>query len=142
MHEKQLTAELEDLKAKLKEIEEKENVQNESKKMKAEFADGLLAIQGDSVKPNLEATQVQSLKTGGDYNGTALRVEVLHLQKLLSFLDTEFAPTKQKFEELLSGKSITYDLLWCLFRLDNVISFKDPESGLTMAGQVNRLRAN
>lgn len=66
-----------------------------------------------------------------------LNLQILHLQKLLNYLDTEFAPTKQKMIELLANNDIKFSLLWCLFRLGSVITFKDYQTGLTMAGEVS-----
>lgn len=66
----------------------------------------------------------------------ALRLQTLHLQKLLNFLDSEFSPTRQKLNDLLENNDMKFDLLWCLFRLGSVITFKDYESSLTMAGEV------
>lgn len=65
-----------------------------------------------------------------------LRVQIDHLEKLMRCLDIEFATTKQKFDDLLSNKEITYNLLWCLFRQDSVVTFDDPESDLIMAGRI------
>ena len=69
--------------------------------------------------------------TAGD-----LRLQTQHLQKLLNFLETEFAPTRQKLHDLLENNDMKFGLLWCLFRLGSVITFKDHEAGLTMAGEV------
>ena len=66
----------------------------------------------------------------------SLRLQTLHLSKLITFLAREFAPTSQKLKELLSSGDIKFSLLWCLFRLGSVISYKDYESGLTMAGEI------
>jgi hypothetical protein len=66
----------------------------------------------------------------------SLRLQTLHLSKLITFLAREFAPTRQKLKELLSSGDIKFSLLWCLFRLGSVISYKDYESGLTMAGEI------
>lgn len=66
----------------------------------------------------------------------SLRLQVLHLQKLLDFLREEFGPTRQKLHDLLENHEMKFGLLWCLFRLGSVITFKDNESGLNMAGEV------
>lgn len=65
-----------------------------------------------------------------------IRLQTLHLQKLLNFLEKEFAPTRQKLSDLLATNDMKFSLLWCLFRLGSVITFKDYESGLNMAGEV------
>ena len=65
-----------------------------------------------------------------------LRLQVEHLEKLLRFLNSDFAATRQKLLDLLANSEIKFNLLWCLFRLGSVITFKDYESGLTMAGEV------
>jgi hypothetical protein len=70
-----------------------------------------------------------------------LNLQILHLQKLLAYLDTEFAPTKQKMLDLLANNDIKFSLLWCLFRLGSVITFKDYQTGLTMAGEVHPIPA-
>jgi hypothetical protein len=69
-------------------------------------------------------------------SASTLKLQVLHLEKLLNYLDTEFAPTKQKLADLLANNDIKFNLLWCLYRLGDVITFKDRDSGLTMAGEV------
>jgi len=66
----------------------------------------------------------------------SLSQQVLHLQKLVDFLHDEFGPTRQKLNDLLENNDIKFGLLWCLFRLGSVITFKDHESGLNMAGEV------
>ena len=66
----------------------------------------------------------------------SLSQQVLHLQKLLDFLNEEFGPTRQKLNDLLESNDMKFGLLWCLFRLGSVITFKDHESGLSMAGEV------
>ena len=72
-----------------------------------------------------------------EISADVLRLRVLHLEKLLNFLNTEFAPTRQKLNDLLVNGDIKFGLLWCLFRLGSVISLKDYESGLVMAGEVH-----
>lgn len=65
-----------------------------------------------------------------------LRLQALHLSKLLNFLETEYSPVRQKLNELLVHNDIKFNLLWCLFRLGSVITFKDHESGIVMAGEI------
>jgi hypothetical protein len=65
-----------------------------------------------------------------------LRLQIVHLEKLLKFLEKEFAPTRQKLNDLLASNDMKFSLLWCLFCLGSVITFKDYESGLNMAGEV------
>jgi hypothetical protein len=72
-------------------------------------------------------------------SASTLKLQVLHLEKLLNYLHTEFAPTKQKLADLLANNDIKFNLLWCLYRLGDVITFKDRDSGLTMAGEVSPL---
>lgn len=69
-------------------------------------------------------------------NPTELRTRVLHLEKLVHFLDKEFQPIKQKMADLLKNNDINFSLLWCLFKLGSDITFKDTESGLICAGEV------
>jgi len=66
----------------------------------------------------------------------ALRLQALHLSKLVKFLETEYDPVRQKLNELLAHNDIKFNLLWCLFRLGSVITFKDHESGIVMAGEI------
>jgi hypothetical protein len=70
----------------------------------------------------------------------SLRLQVLHLQKLMDFLQEEFGPTRKKLNDLLKSHDMKFGLLWCLFRLGSVITFKDYESGFTMAGEVRTPR--
>ena len=79
-------------------------------------------------KPAEEATEAVTAEV--------LRLQILHLEKLLKFLEIEFQPTRQKLNDLLANNDIKFNLLWCLFRLGSVITFKDHESGLLMAGEV------
>jgi len=79
--------------------------------------------------PNAAETEVE-------LTAEAIRLRVLHLEKLIRFLSNEFAPTRQKLNDLLVSGDIKFGLLWCLFRLGSVISFKDYESGLVMAGEI------
>jgi hypothetical protein len=65
-----------------------------------------------------------------------VRIQVQHLEKLVKFLESEFGPTRKKLNDLLENNDMKFSLLWCLFRLGSVITFKDYESGLNMAGEV------
>jgi len=80
-----------------------------------------------------ETTESETLTITADM----LRVQVLHLEKLMKFLESEFGPTRQKLNDLLENNDMKFSLLWCLFRLGSVITFKDYESGLNMAGEVH-----
>jgi len=82
--------------------------------------------------PPPDPTDSTSLELTAD----ALRLQTQHLQKLLNFLETEFAPTRQKLKDLLENNDMKFGLLWCLFRLGSVVTFKDHESSLIMAGEV------
>src|SRR5947207_13667719 len=42
-----------------------------------------------------------------------LRLEVLHLESLLGFLDKEFEPMKQKMDALMSKNTVKFDII-CL----------------------------
>jgi len=90
--------------------------------------------------PKLEAVALSATETTeSDANvlkADVLRVQTLHLQKLLNFLEKEFAPTRQRLNDLLASNDMKFSLLWCLFRLGSVITFKDYDSGLNMAGEV------
>ena len=79
-----------------------------------------------------ETTESETITITADI----LRLQVQHLEKLLKFLESEFGPTRQKLNDLLENNDMKFSLLWCLFRLGSVITFKDYESGLTMAGEV------
>jgi hypothetical protein len=91
-----------------------------------------------SITPKVETeTEPQDNSEDVAISAEMLRVRILHLEKLLRFLEAEFAPTRQKLIDLLVNGDIKFGLLWCLFRLGSVISFKDYESGLVMAGEVS-----
>ena len=79
-----------------------------------------------------ETTQCETMPLTAD----TLRPQVQHLEKLLNFLESEFGPIRQKLNDLLENNDIKFSLLWCLFRLGSVITFRDYESGLNMAGEV------
>lgn len=122
-HDVLLKAELFQLKAQLKEVEGLETTINE----------GLDGRDGNAIHPTevdcnpgstptSNVTKVNVFTTNP--TSTRLRVKIDHLQKLLRRLNIEFASTTQNFEELLDCKEITYDLLWCLFRQDNVVGFR------------------
>ena len=81
---------------------------------------------------NPETTESETMIITADI----LRVQVQHLEKLLRFLESEFGPIRQKLNDLLENNDMKFSLLWCLFRLGSVITFKDYESGLNMAGEV------
>lgn len=97
-----------------------------------------------SVTPKSETETNSSAVSSDDNELTAdvLRLRMEHLDKLLKFLETEFAPTRQKLTDLLVNGDIKFGLLWCLFRLGSVISFRDYESGLLMAGEVFNSSSN
>lgn len=90
--------------------------------------------------PTIVATAISATETNESetvvLTAEILRLQILHLEKLLKFLEQEFAPTRQKLKDLLAGNDMKFSLLWCLFRLGSVITFKDYESGLNMAGEV------
>lgn len=87
--------------------------------------------------PKVEVeTQTIDTATAIAVTPDVLRLQTEHLQKLLNFLDKEFSPLRRKLNDLLQGNDIQFNLLWCLFRLGSVITFKDHESGLNMAGEV------
>jgi hypothetical protein len=165
-HEDQLKVELERLQEQLKLAEEKEKaapaekVSDDSKDAtsttqvggKVEPANlAARLVNGDSSSTSSDTTAVNTPASPPTpipssepepadptihLNSSALKLQVLHLEKLLTYLDTEFAPTKQKLADLLANNDIKFNLLWCLYRLGDVITFKDRESGLTMAGEV------
>ena len=83
-----------------------------------------------------EPTTSSTMETEIPSDPEVFRLQMLHLQKLINFLKKEFEPVRNKVNDLLSSGDIQFSLLWCLFRLGSVISFKDHESGLVMAGEV------
>jgi len=70
------------------------------------------------------------------YSRADIDIEILHLDKLIKFVDSEFAPQKQKFTDLVADNDIRFDLLLLLFPPDSEVFFEDKISGLPMAGQV------
>ena len=65
-----------------------------------------------------------------------LKLQVLHLRDLLSFMDEELEAVQQKMHALLLKNQITFDLLWRLFPEGSDVTFTDPRSGLISAGKV------
>ena len=65
-----------------------------------------------------------------------LSLETLHLRVLSEFLLEEYGSQASKMEIILRNKSITFDLLWHLFRDGTEITFKDGNSELSCAGRV------
>lgn len=133
-HDELLKAELLRLKEQLDEFDDLETIGDKE----------LNGLEGADLTPtavdaSVESTLNVNTKDHGSSlksNSTGLRAQIDNLQKLMRCLDTEFAPTKQKFRDLVAKREITYDLLWCLFRQDNVVTFNDPESDLIMAGRI------
>src|SRR6266496_4937586 len=83
-----------------------------------------------SAETNAESQNVHS-------NGSEeLRLEVVHLESLLEFLDKEFQPMKQKMDALMSKNTVTFDILWLLFPEGSEVIFKDPNTDLKRAGKV------
>ena len=66
-----------------------------------------------------------------------LRIEILHTQSLLNFLQDQFGPVKEKLAALTMKSEVTYDLLWLLFPRGSEVSFKETHSGLLCAGKVS-----
>jgi hypothetical protein len=154
-HEKQLEQELARLRVQLTVVEEAKPPENANEESQPEPQTSLTdsdvekvkMVNGDSLdsdatavntpqgtstpKPAEEATEATETITA-----ETVRLQILHLEKLLKFLEVEFQPTRQKLNDLLASNDIKFNLLWCLFRLGGVITFKDHESGLLMAGEV------
>jgi|SRR5277367_2000634 len=63
-------------------------------------------------------------------------MEILHLHYLISFLQTELQPIKEKFEALANNDTISYDLLWLLFPEGSDIIFKDWQTNIKGASKV------
>jgi len=113
---------------------------------KAKLVNGDSSIDNDSTAVNTPGSSTplpKTVSTTPDQTESTLeptagdlRLQTQHLQKLLNFLETEFAPTRQKLHDLLENNDMKFGLLWCLFRLGSVVTFKDHEAGLTMAGEV------
>jgi len=70
------------------------------------------------------------------HSPTEIHLQILHVRKLIKFIDAEFFSQKQKFEDLVTDNDIRFDLLWLLFRPEKHVVFQDPMSGLPMAGEV------
>jgi len=70
---------------------------------------------------------------------SSLVMDIEHLQALISVLEIEFGPVKQKMDQLFSNKKTGFDFLWCLFPIGSEIIFQDPNSGLPCAGTVHSL---
>jgi hypothetical protein len=65
-----------------------------------------------------------------------VRLEILHLESLLGFLDKEFQPMKEKMETLMSKNTLTFDVLWLLYPEGSEIIFKDLNTDLKRGGKV------
>ena len=68
----------------------------------------------------------------------ALRRDVQHLEALLSFLEIEFAPLKEKSESLRHENVVTFDILWLFFHEGSEVIYKDVHAGLKSVGKVFR----
>ena len=88
-------------------------------------------------KETLTSVTMESVTDEDAVGVTVLRLQVQHLEKLTKFLEKEFGPTRQKLKDLAATGEIKFNLLWALFRLGSVITFRDNESGLVMAGEVS-----
>ena len=115
-------------------------LQTELMRLKGQVHD----LEGTTVHPEAKSTSPFDSESSTDNDdestedqavGTTSN-EINELNKLLYCLDKEFASIKRRYKALLEKKSITYDLLWLLFRRDCVITFKDPDSDLVIAGEV------
>jgi len=93
--------------------------------------------EGETLRKEKESLAEQLPKKGIGADATHVRLQILHLEKLLEFLDSRFRPMKGKMDELLCREEITFDLLWCLFPEGTEITFKDNNSGLICGGKVN-----
>lgn len=91
-------------------------------------------------KENPISVTTETVKDDDTVEASALRQQVQHLEKLIKFLEKEFEPTRQKLRDLAVTGEIKFSLLWALFRLGSVITFRDNESGLVMAGEVSILK--
>jgi hypothetical protein len=65
-----------------------------------------------------------------------VRLEVLHLESLIQFLDKEYQPVKQKMDALMANDSSTFDILWLLFPEGSEVIFEEPSTRLKMTGKV------
>lgn len=124
----------------------------DGKSAKDTLLNGITSLDSDSTAvntPNGSATPTtkessvtvitETVKDDSPVEASTLRLQVQHLEKLIKFLDKEFAPTRQKLKDLAVTGEIKFSLLWALFRLGGVITFRDNESGLVMAGEVSIL---
>ena len=93
---------------------------------------GLGILIDNDKRNNLNKTQIDSSHSAR--NG--LEKRVLHLQKLLDYLEQEFSESRQKLADLSLDHDISFGLLWCVFGLGTAVTFKDIESGLICAGEV------
>jgi hypothetical protein len=65
-----------------------------------------------------------------------ISLRFFHLDKLVTFLKSEFIPLRQKMEKFKIAGEIDFSHLWGLFHKGVVISFKDSESDAMMAGVI------
>lgn len=89
-----------------------------------------------ATKETLDSIPTETTTDDKVVGASGLRLQVQHLEKLTKFLEKEFAPTRQKLKDLAVSGEIKFNLLWALYRLGTVITFRDHESGLIMAGEV------
>jgi hypothetical protein len=89
-----------------------------------------------TTKETPTSVTTETVRDDNSKGASALRLQVQHLEKLTKFLEKEFAPTRQKLKDLAATGEIKFNLLWALYRLGSVITFRDNESGLIMAGEV------
>lgn len=86
--------------------------------------------------------QIPPVETNGQVqnalqnNLPQVRLEVLHLESLLQFLDKEYQPVKQKMDTLMANNTSTFDILWLLFPEGSEVIFEEPSTRLKMAGKV------
>ena len=128
------------------------NGQLHEQSAKNALLNGVTSIESDSTAvntPNGSATPTketpisvitETVKDDNTVEASTLRQQVQHLEKLIKFLEKEFAPTRQKLKDLAVTGEIKFSLLWAVFRLGSVITFRDNESGLVMAGEVSILK--
>jgi hypothetical protein len=89
---------------------------------------------GTAVKVEFVPSQIRCEVRGP--SPAEIRIQSLHLQKLIKFVDVEFFAQKQKFEDLVVDNDIRFDLLWLLFPPERHVVFQDRMTGLSMAGEV------
>ena len=70
---------------------------------------------------------------------SSLIMDIEHLRALISVLENQFGPLKQKMDQLFSNSKAGFNFLWCLFPVGSEITFPDPNSGLPCAGKVHSL---